>query len=300
MSDDLEQRLPRAFHRDALPPAPASLIDALERVPDAPVRARRRADRRSFLGFVAAAALVATVGALAISGGSPRPGPVTPTLVPSPSSDTMRLRLEYQVLPSGAAIPTESDRAAVISVLEARLASTGVVDATVTADGTDRIVVELPGVADAEPIRRLIGQVGAVEFVPLGSSELTVGQRIGPGRFAALFTGDQIASASAAADQDGRPAIEFTLKPEGTRMFAEYTSQNVGSYFAITIDDVVITAPIIQNGIADGEVQITGGGAGGFDATEAAAIVAILDSGPLPFPIREMASQPADASPSAP
>ena len=40
MNDDLEPRLRDALHGGSLPPAPASLLEALERVPDAPVRLR--------------------------------------------------------------------------------------------------------------------------------------------------------------------------------------------------------------------------------------------------------------------
>ena len=97
----------------------------------------------------------------------------------------------------------------------------------------------------------------------------------------------------------GQATGDFRLKPEGTRLFGQYTSQNGGSYFAITVD-VVITAPVIQNGISNGDVQIIGGGLDGFDATEASTIVAILDSGPLPFPIQGIGSELTGPSPSSP
>ena len=52
------------------------------------------------------------------------------------------------------------------------------------------------------------------------------------------------------------------LRPEagGTRLFADYTAKNIGSYFAITVDGVVVSAPVIQSEIKSGEVQITGRG----------------------------------------
>ena len=101
MSDELEQRLQQAFQTGSLPPAPASLLEALDRVPDVPVRSRRSMSRRSTFGLLAAALLVATVGALAIGGGSPRPGPTVPTMAPTSSPRRRRtrgtgLRLEYQ------------------------------------------------------------------------------------------------------------------------------------------------------------------------------------------------------------
>ena len=192
------------------------------------------------------------------------------------------------MLPGRRVHPGPSDLATIVSILEARIAATGVVGATVEADGADRIIVTLPGVTDAEPMRKLIGQTGRIDFVPLGPTQVSEGETIDLGQFPPLFSGDQIASASVGADQNGQPAIDFVLKPEGARLFADYTAQNIGSSFAITVDGVVLTAPIIQNAIPDGEVQITGGGVDGFDANEAATMVAILQSGPLPFPIHEV------------
>jgi preprotein translocase subunit SecD len=299
MSDDLERRLQEAFHRGSLPPAPASLVDGLQRASDAPVRVQPRRPGRTGYGLVAAAALIATLGALAITGGSrPGPVPITTTIPPSPSPGTTGLRLEYQVLPTGAAIPGATAMAGIVSILQARLAATGVVGATVEASQPDQIIITLPGVTDAEPVRKLIAQTGRVDFVPLGSTEATVGQTLDVGLFPPLFGAGQIASASVGTDQNGRPAIDFKLKPEGTRLFGDYTAQNIGSYFAITVDDVVITAPVIQNGIPNGDVQITGGGLDGFDATDASTIVAILNSGALPFPIQEVGSERTAPGPS--
>ena len=226
MSDDLEQRLQQAFQRGSLPPAPASLVEALQRVPDAPVRSRRSMSRRSTFGLLAAALLVATVGALAISGGSPRPGPTTPTVAPtaSPAPET-GLRLEYEVLPSDGVKPGPADLATIVSIIERRVAATGVVGATVQADGPDRIIVKLPGVTDATPIRKLIGQTGRIDFVPLGQTQVTIHQTIDSGRYPPLFSADQVGSATVSADQNGQPAIDFVLKPEGARLFARLHGQ---------------------------------------------------------------------------
>lgn len=296
MSDDLEQRLQQAFHRESLPPAPASLGDALQRVPDAPVRSRRSMVRRSTFGLLAAALLVTTVGALALSGGSTRPSPPTPTRAPAVNG----LRLEYQLSQNDGFMPGSSDLERIISTLEARIATTGVVGATVEADGLDRIIVSLPGVTDAEPVRKLVGQTGQIDFVPLGSEPVGIGELIDLGQHPPLFDINEVASAWVSADQNGRPAIDITLTPEGTRLFAEYTAKNIGTYFAITIDGTVLTAPVIQSAIPNGDVQITGGGVDGFDANDASALVAILKSGPLLFPIHEITSEPATSSPSVP
>jgi len=300
MSDDLEQRLQRAFHGESLPTAPASLVDALQRVPDAPVRSRRFASSRSLLGLVAAAVLVATVGALAIGGGASRLGPTTPTIAPtaSPTAET-GLRLEYAVLPSGGLKPGPADLATIVSIIERRVAATGVVGATVQAGAPDRIIVKLPGVTDATPIRKLIGQTGRIDFVPLGQTQVTIHQTIDSGLYPPLFSADQVESATVGADQNGQSTIDFVLKPEGARLFADYTAQNIGDSFAITVDGVVVSAPVIQSEIKNGDVQITQGPEAS-DAEDAATIAAYLNYGAQPFPIQEIESQPASSSPSTP
>ncbi len=300
MSDDLEQRLQQAFRRGSLPAAPASLGEALDRVPDIPVRSRRSMGRRSTFGLLAAALLVTTVGALAISGGSQRLGPTSPTVAPTaaPTPET-GLRLEYAVLPSDGVKPGPADLATVVSIIERRVAATGIVGATVQAGAQDRIIVKLPGVTDATPIRRLIGQTGRIDFVPLGQTQVTIHQTIDSGLYPPLFSADQVESATVGADQNGQSTIDFVLKPDGARLFADYTAKNIGDSFAITVDGMVVSAPVIQSEIKNGEVQITQGPEAS-DAEDAATIAAYLNYGAQPFPIQEIESQPASSSPSTP
>ena len=139
MSDDLERRLQEAFRGGSLPPAPARLSDTLQQVPDAPVRSWRRMDGRSVFGL------------LAISVGSaPRPAPTTPRPTPAASVAVAppigTLHVEYAALPVGGAKPTAADMATIVSILEKRIAATGVAGATVRVQGTDQVIVELPGV----------------------------------------------------------------------------------------------------------------------------------------------------------
>ena len=88
-----------------------------------------------------------------------------------------------------------------------------------------------------------------------------------------------------AADKNGAPAVDFVLKPDGTRLFADYTANHIGSDFAITMDGDVLSAPIIQNAIPNGDIQISGGGLDGLDATHAHGLVALIRSGELPVPL---------------
>ena len=132
--------------------------------------------------------------------------------------------------------------------------------------------------------------------MPLGSTQVSEGQTIDLKQFPPLFSGDQVASATVGTDQNGRPAVDFVLKSEGASLFSDYTAKNVGSYFAITLDGAVVSAPVIQNAIPGGNVQITGGGLAGFNAKDATNLVTILKFGSLPFPITALSSETISAT----
>src|SRR5215203_3067743 len=205
------------------------------------------------------------------------------------------LRVEYQALPVEGKSPTPGDMAVIKDIVERRVNTTGVSEPVVTTQGADRVVVELPGVTDPEAVRKLVGQTGRLDFVPLGSTQASDGQQLDLKQFPPLFSGDQVASA-VGTDQNGRPAVDFVLKGEGAALFSDYTAKNVGSYFAITLDGAVVSAPVIQNAIPNGNVQITGGGLAGFNAKDASNLVTILKFGSLPFPITALSSETISAT----
>ncbi len=287
MNDDLEPRLRDALHSGSLPPAPATLLEALERVPDARVRARSRRGGWGVLGLLAAAGILVVASAVALTGGStPRPGPAAQSPAPSTVAGLSGLRLVYTAQAVGGVAPKPADMAAIASILRTRIEPMGVAGATVTTHDLV-IVVDLPGVTepDADAVRKVLGQTGKVEFVPLGDTQGTEGEPLDLTKYPPLFGGDQISSARVGADQNGNPAIDLVFKADGARLFADYTAAHVGSYFAITLDGVVVSAPVIQNAITGGEVEITGAGLGGFGADTANGLVAVIRSGTLPFPI---------------
>jgi preprotein translocase subunit SecD len=77
------------------------------------------------------------------------------------------LQVEYQALPAGGKTPDAGAMATIKTIVENRVNSQGVTEPVVQTQGTDRIVVELPGVNDPDPIRKLLGATGRLEFVPL-------------------------------------------------------------------------------------------------------------------------------------
>ena len=214
------------------------------------------------------------------------------------------LKVEYRVVPAGGNTPTLADVEVVKQIIERRVNATGVSEPVVLTSGSDRIVVEVPGFSDVDAIRRLVGRTGLLQFVPLpvedygresspGPRQAVAGQPL-PTNPTALFGGDQVRSANVSQDQNGARVVAFSLHDEGSKLFGDYTTQNVGSFFAIVLDGSVISAPSINEPITGGSGQISGGGLGGFARAEAEELVNVLRFGSLPFPVEELASDTID------
>src|SRR5438045_245875 len=184
------------------------------------------------------------------------------------------IRVEYQALPKDGRVPGPGDLSTIRDIIERRVNSTGVSEPVVQTQGTDRVVVELPGVSNKEDIEKLVGQTGRLDFVPLpadkygtypnqGPQQAVEGQPL-PTEEAPLFSGDQIESSNPTTDQTGSRAVGFVLKGDGAKKFADFTTNNINHYFAIVLDGRVVSAPRIESPITSGQGIITGGSIGGF------------------------------------
>jgi preprotein translocase subunit SecD len=211
------------------------------------------------------------------------------------------LRIEYRVLPAEGKTPTQDDLGIMRQIVINRIDKSGVAEPQVVTQGTDRIVVEMPGVTNVDQIRNLVGTTGRLDFMPLGSTPAASGQQLDPAWMATrctdevvvncvLFSGDQVSSATIGADETGQRTVDFTLESQGRDLFGAYTASHIGDYFAIVLDGEVISAPVIQSSIPNGQVQISQGGIGGYPLQEAQNLVTILQFGQLPFPIEELAN----------
>jgi preprotein translocase subunit SecD len=208
------------------------------------------------------------------------------------------LKVEYRVNPAGGKSPTLADLEVVKGIIERRVNATGVSEPVVVTSGSDRIVVEVPGVSDTATIRKLVGQTGQLVFVPIpqGMTPPAQGQTLDLSQpnLKPLFTGTELASATVGTDQNGARTVNFVLKENGKNLFANWTAAHVNEYFAIVLDGVVISAPVIKSSIPNGNVEISGGGLGGFAQKEATDLVNVLRFGSLPFPVQELSSDTID------
>ena len=117
------------------------------------------------------------------------------------------LRVEYQAVPVEGKQPGPGDMAIIKDIVERRVNTTGVSEPVVTTQGSDRVVVELPGVTDPEAVRRLVGTTGRLDFVPLGTTQVTEGQTLDPATYPPLFSGDQVSSATVGTDVESAAAL---------------------------------------------------------------------------------------------
>jgi preprotein translocase subunit SecD len=190
--------------------------------------------------------------------------------------------------------------------IERRVNELGVTEPSIAQQGTggDQILVQLPGVADVERAKQIIGSPGLLELkiveqgpsasreallvngqVPAGM-EILPGSSGVPGEAGTVYylvrrvpavTGRDLRSARPTLDETNRPAVAFTLNNEGAQRFGKVTGENVGRQLAIVLDQRVQSAPTIESRITmDGRIT------GAFTQEEVANLALVLRSGALP------------------
>jgi preprotein translocase subunit SecD len=205
-------------------------------------------------------------------------------------------------------VPTEAGIAAALDsamdtareVVYNRVDPEGTKEVTVIRQGNERILVEVPGLNDPEGLKALLGKTARLEFklVDLNATpeqiqagRAPVGSQILPmadgGRIAvlrrAMVTGDQLVDARQAFDSTtSEPTVSITFDGRGGRNFGKVTQANVNKPFAIVLDNVVISAPNINEPILGGVAQIQGS----FTVKSANDLAVQLRSGKLPVELK--------------
>jgi len=157
-----------------------------------------------------------------------------------------------------------------IEVLDRRINGIGVAESVVQRTGTNRVIIELPGVKDTKEAIKVIGKTALLEFRIL-DKDGKLGET--------LLTGESLKKAQLGYGQLGEPQINFELKPEGAIKFAKITRENIGNQLAIVLDGKVQTAPVIKSEIPGGSGSISGN----YTAEEAKKTAMLLNSGSLPI-----------------
>lgn len=165
---------------------------------------------------------------------------------------------------------TEEEMSAAVSLIQGRLDRKGWTEAECSKSGEKRILVEIPGVGDAEEAINELGQTAQLKFVDMDGN--------------VLLTGADVANATKeAGDVRGNgvsePYVKLQFTDEGKAKFAEATKNNIGKQIAIVLDETVQSAPTVNTEITDGNAVITGS----FTPEEAEELAALIRAGSLPF-----------------
>jgi len=100
----------------------------------------------------------------------------------------------------------------------------------------------------------------------------------------AVLTGDLLTDARVAIGQFNEPYVSITFDATGAQLFAKITAENVKKRLAIVLDNVIYSAPVINESIPSGRAQITGS----FTTQEANDLAIVLRAGALPAPVRTL------------
>jgi preprotein translocase subunit SecD len=194
-----------------------------------------------------------------------------------------------------------------ITTLRNRVNELGVAEPIIQQQGSDRVVVQLPGVQDTAKAKDILGRTATLEVrlvdeekmdpatlqaaaagqVPFGT-EYYVERNGSPVivKRQVILTGDRINDAQPGFDNTtNEPAVHITLDATGARIFQQVTRENVGKRMAILLFEKgkgeVVTAPVIRQEIGGGRVQISGR----MNTREANDIALLLRAGALAAPM---------------
>ena len=189
-----------------------------------------------------------------------------------------------------------------VEVIRKRVDSVGVAEPVIQPVGQNRIIVQIPGVSEADKAsyRRQLERVAKLEFtlvhersdelvgdgktkpqIPIDSQLLMLRDRQPNGTVKELpivvkrrteISGKSVANAFRSVDQLGRAVVIIEFNPEGRKKFGNLTEQNIGRRLAVILDGEVYSAPVIRSAIY-GSCEISGGNMSSVEAEELASVL---------------------------
>ncbi len=215
---------------------------------------------------------------------------------------------------------TQEDMEKSRAIIESRVNALGASEATVQVQGTDQILVQIPGLSDTETALETIGKTGKLEFARADSftdeadqtaiangtyvQQGVITDDMGnqfpsdemqylsvSGSYTPLITGENITRVTVDKESETSNyyAVNLTLDNEGTEAFAQATRElaPTNGQIVIVLDGQIQSAPAVQSEITGGQVAITGG----YSLEEAQSLQTVLESGSLPVSFHYEQSQ---------
>src|SRR5699024_10828893 len=191
-----------------------------------------------------------------------------------------------------------------ITTLHNRINELGVAEPVIQQQGSDRIIVQLPGVQDVAKAKEILGRTATLEIRMVDDSAAAESAlRSGKVPFGleryedsdghplllrrqVILTGENLQDAQPGRDQQTQqPTVNLTLDNKGARIFRDVTRNNINKRMAIVLFEdghgEVVTAPVIRTEIPGGKVQISGS----MNVQDAADIALLLRAGSLAAPM---------------
>jgi len=187
-----------------------------------------------------------------------------------------------------------------IEIVRRRIDESGTKEPLIQRQGSDRILIQLPGVDDPEEIKRIMHATAKMTF-QFQSKTMTLEEALSRGvppgheivdsaenpqlkyliEKRVIVSGENLVDAQSTFDQNNMPAVSFRFDTVGGQKFGKATQENVGRIFAIVLDNKIISAPVIRTAILGGSGQITGS----FTTEETRDLSILLRAGALPAPL---------------
>jgi len=229
-----------------------------------------------------------------VNGGTLMGGAVTEVTMSDDGAGLIKLELTDQ----GIEYRMSSAVGQSIEVVRRRVDELGTTEPLIQRQGTDRIIVQVPGLQDPQRLKALLNQTAKLTFRmvdstmsatdalntrPPATSEILystddpavpylIEKRV-------VVSGENLVDAQASFNQQSNePVVSFRFDSRGAQKFAQATQQNVGRPFAIILDNQVISAPVIREPIVGGSGQISGN----FSVEGANDLAVLLRAGALP------------------
>ena len=202
--------------------------------------------------------------------------------------------LTIQLSPAEKAATNSRTMQQSLEIVRRRINASGTREPTIEQEGSNRILIEVPGIGSAEELKKLIGTTARLTFNQVINTTSDSHAIPGPGNEllpsqdhkgiyyiidqTPVVTGQDLVDAQPSFDQNGQPAVNFRFDTTGARKFGDYTANHIGQPFAIVLDRQVISAPVIQSHIGGGSGIITGN----FTVQSSTNLAVLLRAGALP------------------